>query len=402
MSLPQCKAKYDIMVGHKIKLFPTESQKKRIFYIMNICRGIYNWVLGIENDAFERGEKFINYYDIGKIFTQYRNDPQYEWMKTIPHNTAKRVIRNAIFNYKLFFEKVCSKPRFKKKKDNFQSFPIRSERMYFSGDYVRFEGLESPGEKVLCNSSKIPFPSCRDTKYYKAAITYDGIDFWLSFSIPYTLPISYEPNGEIIGVDIGLRKLAVLSNGTEYVMPNIKKLLKRETRLKRRVQTYNSKIKKSLLDEGYDIKEAKTKLEQIKSKNQIKREKTLRKIAIRMKNIRHTFVHNMTTEIVNLYPKAIVLEDLKVKELKKKRRKLSKLIDDSSLRMIRDLIEYKAIPRGIEVVIANRWYPSTQICSNCGCKHNPGRSEIYKCPFCGFSIDRDLNAAINLRNYYAT
>ena len=105
----------------------------------------------------------------------------------------------------------------------------------------------------------------------------------------------------------------------------------------------------------------------------------------------------MTTEIVNKNPKSIVLEDLHVKELRK-RKYLAKYIDDFSLRSIRDQLEYKAVPLGINIIIANRWFPSTKRCSNCGELHDVGKSEIFICPHCGFTIDRDLNAAINLKN----
>ena len=132
----------------------------------------------------------------------------------------------------------------------------------------------------------------------------------------------------------------------------------------------------------------------------MKLEKKIRLLHRRLANIRDNYIHQITTEIVKTKPSQIVIEDLNIKGMMKNRH-LSKAIAEQSLYQFTQLLTYKCELYGIKIVKANRWFPSSKTCSECGCiKHDLKLSDrVYKCNECGSEIDRDINAAINLSNY---
>ena len=144
----------------------------------------------------------------------------------------------------------------------------------------------------------------------------------------------------------------------------------------------------------------KTKFKDIPiSKNEQKLSKQYHKTLNRIGNIKNSFLHHISTEIVNTYPSKIVMESFSVESMKKSRHVAKELAMIPSLYEFRFMIEYKCRERGIEFELADKYFPSTQICSCCGARKKIGTSEIYRCDNCGNIIDRDLNAAINLSRY---
>ena len=147
-----------------------------------------------------------------------------------------------------------------------------------------------------------------------------------------------------------------------------------------------------------------TKYENVpKSKNQLKREKARRKVIRKICNIHNDFIERMTTDIARMNFSYIVLEDIRVRELQKKADHFTRgIIGNARFRTIRIKLEQKCSMRGTKVYIADAEFPSSQICSNCGFRQNIGVAKFFRCPECGTIIDRDLNAAINLRDYPKT
>ena len=393
----------EIIRAHKVKLHPTEDQKRLINQFIGFFRYIYNWTIDQEKLLYKSTGKFTKNWEIHKLFKEMRDglndsDP----LKKIPLNTANRAINNAVHAFEEFFKKHSRFPRYKTKKTEYKknqlSFSVRGQRLSFYDDGVAIEGF-GYNNHVKCDSDMVP--KSENAKYYNCTVINDHEEYWLIVNVKFSVPFIQEPDpdGEVIGIDVGLHTMAMLSNGTAYKSPNLSGLLKRVNRQRKRQQ-------RDIYRRVNLAKHTRTKYEDIpKTKNEIKRQDSCRSTIRKIANIQNTYVHQITTEIVNTMPKAIVLENLNVSDmvLKKNRKGRGKKFGDDiyrgRLRTFRNYIEYKAIQRGIEVVFADKFFPSSQICSNCGARHKTS-SRVYKCPYCGFTIDRDINAAINLRNYY--
>ncbi len=380
---------FEFMRTFKIKIFPTESQKDRLFELMNLYRFCYNWALAKEKESYDSRNGFIENFELNKLFKEFRNSGE-DWIKSIPLNTANRAIGDCIQAFKYFFNKSARYPKFKSKKnyDNMK-FSVRGQRVKFYNNFVSIEGM-GYGNHIFCGNHNIP--KGKNIKYYNCRISFDQDDFWLCVSIKILNPIVYDTSDEILGIDVGVKKLAVLSNGKVYESPNTIKL---EKRLKRKQKRYQRDIYRRV----NEARHMKTKYENINpTKNELKRAKEYRKTVRRINNIHTSFINQMTTEIVNTMPKRIVIEHLNIKGMVTNHY-IADDIYKSRFREIHNQIKYKSNERGIEVVEADMFFPSSQICSNCGNRQKIGTARIYKCPICGLEIDRDLNAAINLKNY---
>ena len=184
-----------------------------------------------------------------------------------------------------------------------------------------------------------------------------------------------------MGIDVGVKSLAVVScGGRKRVFKNINRSHKMK-RLNRQLKHHQRSLSRK--KKG--------------SKNYLKEKYKVQNIYSRMKRKRHEYINQTVRKIVNMRPKVIVLEDLNIRGMMKNRH-LARAIAEQNLYLLRKLIEYRAAEAGIKIKLADRFYPSSKTCSNCGhVKKDLKLSErIYKCPKCGIIIDRDFNAALNL------
>lgn len=354
---------------------------------MHLYRYCYNWGLSKEKESYESGNGFLENFELNKSFAVYRDTADDQWIKKIPLNTANRALGDLIQAFKYFFNKTSRYPKYKSKKDyNNMKFSVRGQRVKFYDDGVSIEGF-GYNNHIQCDKPRI-----HSGNLYNCRVLFDQDDFWLEYSIKNKKYIEYFPEGDTIGIDLGVKQLAVLSNGKVYMSPNTDKL---EKRMKRQHNRYQRDIYRRV----NTAKHTKTKYETIPTtKNEIKRAKSYRKTVRKVNNIHRTFVSQMTTEIVSTMPKRIVIEHLNISGMVTNHY-IADSIYKSRFGLIQHQIKYKAEERDIEVVEADMFFPSSQICSNCGNRRKIGTSRVYKCPVCGFEIDRDLNAAINLSRY---
>ena len=357
--------------------------------MLDMSRFVYNCGIEIEKSEYKTTGMFTKQFSLYKKFNEYKVENNIDWLN-IPISIQRLTLDKVIRAYERFFSKQTRYPKYKTKKSPKKSFPVRAERIYFDSNSVSIEGM-GHHNRIYCGNHKIPA-----TKYYNATITFDGDDFWICLNVKVYNPIEFEPQNEPIGIDLGVKHLAMLSNGKSYKMPNTSKLERRLRRIDKRVsKDMHKRLKLSI--------STRTKYEDIpKSKNQLKREKKRRKIIRRICNINNSYIHKMTREIINSNPEYIVLEDLRVREMEQLNHFTRADISKARFRTIRNQIEYKARYANIPIYIADKEFPSSQLCSSCGFRQNIGRSRIYRCPICGNIIDRDLNAAINLRDYPKT
>ena len=382
------------MLKHfKVMLCPNNKQNTKLFQCAGVARFAYNWALAYEQENYKAGNKFLSYYDLGKIFTKLKKEEQFKWLNGYSNKIMNKAIKDAVGAYQRFFRGLSKHPKFKSKKDLKQSFCARCDGIQFTETHVKLEKL-APNKKPnkqkfnwvrLAEHGRIP----TNVKYYNPRVIYDGLHWWISVSVEY--PDNTDtPIGEGIGIDLGIKSLAVCSDGNTYQNINktqtVRKLNKRKKRLQRKVSKKYLKNKKG---ESF-----------CKTKNIIKCEKELLKVTRRITNIRHNYLHSVTTEIVNRKPKFIVMEDLNVSGMLKNKY-LARAIQEQCFYEFYKQIQYKCQLNNIKFIIADRFYPSSKTCSKCGyVKKDLKLSErVYECPVCHNKIDRDYQASINLKRY---
>lgn len=375
--------------GYRIKIFPKEEQKKMIHKSFGCTRFIYNWCIDRISENYNKTKKTLSSIELQKEIVILKKQIEYSWLNEVSANMLKQVTIDCSNAYKKWFKlikqnnNIKGKPRYKSRKSK-QNCPTRTDRMTFNGRYVHLEKIGN----VKLSKVKIDL----DGKLMNARLNFDGIDYWLSFSVEYKdIQLEEKPNTEPIGIDLGLKTLVYCSNGNTYEKPHTKMIDKKIKYLQCKI----SKIYQPMIDY---CKETRTKFSTLKkSNNLIKLEKELRKYQIRKTNILDSNIHRITSDLIKINPEKIVIEDLNVKGMMSNH-KLARSIQSSKFYEIRRQLMYKCENNNIKLIVADRFYPSSKTCSSCGNIKDDLKlkDRVYRCPQCGAVIDRDLNAAINL------
>lgn len=376
----------------RVMLIPNNRQRSKLFQYANTARFAYNWALGREQTNYKSGGKFLSDVDLRKEFTKMKQTQEYEWLNDVSNNVTKQAIKDACDAYKKFFKGLAKFPKFKSRKKSIPSFYQDNVKIQFSETHVKVEGFAASKKKNkqqlnwirLAEHNRIPI----NCKYSNPRIKFDGLNWWITVGVECPDPV-VAPQNEGVGIDLGIKDLAICSDGNKYKNINksneIKKLKKKKRRLQRSVSRSYEQNKK----EG----------KYCKTNNVIKKEKLLLKITHRLTNIRQNYLHQTTSEIVKREPSFICIEDLNVSGMMKNKH-LSKAVQEQCFYEFRKQIGYKATWNNIPVIIANRFFPSSKLCSCCGTIQTDLKlsDRIYKCK-CGNVIDRDYQAALNLKRY---
>lgn len=368
-----------MILAKKVRLYPSEIQEQKLWQSVGTARFIYNWTLAKQEENYKNGGKFISDGVLRKEITQLKKN-ELSWLNEVSNNIAKQAVKDACDAYKKFFKGLSDKPKFKTKK--------RSKKSFYN-DNVKLNVKDNK----LVNIEKIGWIKTNEqlpigVKYSNPRISYDNKYWYISVGI------EQEENQEeltdiSLGIDLGLKDLAICSDGTVYKNINktymVRKIEKRLKRLQKQVSRKYEKNKKGK--------------EYVKTKNIIKLEKQIQQVHRRLANIRNNYLHQTTTNIVKTKPYRVVIEDLAVSDMMKNKH-LSDAIRKQGFSEFRRQLEYKCNFRGIKLVVVDRFYPSSKSCSQCGKikKDLKLKDRVYKCS-CGLNIDRDLNASINLSKY---
>ena len=383
------------MKSIRVRLHPNNKQLTKLFQYAGCSRFAYNWAIAREKENYKLGNKFLSNNELRKEFTQLKKQENYKWLNNISNNVPKQAIKDACDSYERFFKGQSNYPKFKSKRRSRVAFYQDNVKIRFTNTHVKVEGFTMSGKRnkqklnwiKLCEKKKIP----TDCKYMNPRFTYDGLYWYVSVSIEVDDDTENTtlPSNEGVGIDLGIKDLAICSDKNTYKNINktqrVKKLEKKKRRLQRSVSRKYNKNKK-----GGNY---------CKTSNIIKREKELLKVIKRLTNIRRNHLHQITSEIIKRKPSFICIEDLNVSGMMKNRH-LSKAVQQQGFYEFRRQIEYKSAWNNIPVIIADRFFPSSKLCSCCGeIKKDLKLSDrIYKCD-CGNVIDRDYQASLNLKQY---
>ena len=356
-----------MILSKKIRILPTKKQRMLIHKSFGCKRFIYNWGIDQIEDYYKQTNKYLYYGELSKNMTILKQN--LAWLKEVGSNVLKHSLRDLDKAYSKFLNKNSGKPKYKKKTIQ-ESF------------YVNYESCKVGNYKVRCEKlgwirTKEQLPS---TKISNPHISFDGKYYYFSAGFEIQ-KANVKLTNQILGVDLGVKYTAVASNDKKYQNINKTKTCKN---INKKIKRIDRKISRSL--KGSE-NQAKLKLQRLL-------------LYRRLSNIRKNFRHQLTTELVKTKPKRIVVEKLKVSNMLKNKY-LAKHIGPQGFYEIRKMLEYKCEKYGIEFVVANTFYPSSKLCSNCGHKKNKLSlfERVYTCVKCNFECDRDLNASYNLANY---
>ena len=376
--------------GITIRIYPTKSQEELLRKHIGCCRFIWNHLLGIQQENYKNGGKYISKFDMIKMLPSIKKE--FEWLNEVSMTSLQRVCDDLNNSYSRFFKKISNFPKFKTKKKSKLSYPVCCNRFYFKDGKVKIQKLGKL--KYKADYKGIDFEKI--TKFINVRISNETDKWILTFSVECENQANTEKHGNL-GIDLGVGRLAVVNfEGQKLTYSNINKT-KKVKQLKRKLKHVQKVISRKY-EVGNKLRGDKSYQ---KTNRILKYEKLAKRIHRKIANIRKNQRHKITHQLVSLNPMRVVMEDLNVRGMMKNKH-LSRAIGEMGFYDFIRIMKYKCEWHGIEFVQANRFFPSSKTCSCCGCIHNGLKlsDRIFECPHCGFTIDRDYNAAINLSNYH--
>ncbi|NOU90705.1 IS200/IS605 family element transposase accessory protein TnpB [Paenibacillus sp. LMG 31460] len=365
-----------MILAKKVRIKPTPEQEQQLWRSAGTARWVYNWTLVRQEENYQNGGKFLPDGKLRKELTLLKQQEAYAWLYEVSNNVAKQAVKDACEAFKKMFKGQSKKPKFKSRKRSKPAFYNDTEKLKVKDGQVLLEkiGWVETSEQLHVG-----------VKYSNPRISYDGKYWYISIAFDQKQE-SLLPTGEIIGIDVGLKELAVCSNGMAFKNINKSATVRKTEKRLRRLQCKASR--------KYDMNKEGNRF--VKTCNVVKVERSIRLLHRKLTNIRTNYIHQATNAIAKTKPSVIVMEDLNVSGMMKNRH-LSKAIAGQKLQEFIRQMKYKCEKIGAKFIQADKWFPSSKLCSCCGQmkSHLKLSERIYECK-CGLKIDRDLNAAINL------
>ena len=377
-----------LLKSFKTEINPTEEQKARIRRTIGTCRYVYNFYLGHNKALHDNGKKFMT----GKDFSLWLNNkyipdnPDKTWIREVYSKAVKKSIEDGCTAFTRFFKHQSDFPKFKKKgKSDVKMYFVRNNPKDCQCERHR---LKIPTLGWVRIKEKGYIPTTKDGYMIKSGtVSVKAGRFYVSVLVEIP-DINIDNNSnEGIGIDLGLKDFAIVSNGKTYRNINksagLKKLEKQLIREQRSLSRKYENLKKGESTQRANIQKQKLKVQKLHHK---------------MDNIRTDYINKTIAEIVKTKPSYITIEDLNVKGMMKNRC-LSKAVASQKFYEFRTRLKAKCDENGIELRVADRFYPSSKTCHHCGSvrKNLKLSDRIYRCE-CGYVADRDFNAALNLKD----
>ena len=377
-----------LLKSFKTEINPTEEQKARIRRTIGTCRYVYNFYLGHNKALHDNGEKFMT----GKSFSLWLNNeyipdnPDKTWIREVYSKAVKKSIEDGCTAFTRFFKHQSDFPKFKKKgKSDVKMYFVRNNPKDCQCERHR---LKIPTLGWIRIKEKGYIPTTKDGYMIRSGtVSVKAGRFYVSVLVEIPDVNIDNSSNEGIGIDLGLKDFAIISNGKTYRNINksagLKKLEKQLIREQRSLSRKYENLKKGESTQRANIQKQKLKVQKLHHK---------------MDNIRTDYINKTIAEIVKTKPSYITIEDLNVKGMMKNRC-LSKAVASQKFYEFRTRLKAKCDENGIELRVADRFYPSSKTCHHCGSvrKNLKLSDRIYRCE-CGYVADRDLNAALNLKD----
>lgn len=383
-----------MLKSYKTEINPTKEQIQIINRTIGTCRFIYNFFIAYNKEIYDKGKKFVSGMDFSKWLNNIylKENPEYAWIKEVSSKSVKQSIMNADRAFKRFFKGQSGFPKFKKKsRSDVKMYFVKTDsKTIIQGERHRIK-IPTLGWVRLKEKGYIPVnPNTHIIK--SGTVSYKAGRYYVSVLVETPDMKVRHPTGEGLGIDLGIKNFAIVSNGT--VMNNINKIAKMrklEKQLKREQRCLSRKY------EDYK-KRSKNKKGEATRQNIQKQLLKVQKLHHRIDSIRTDYINKCVNEIVKTKSSYITIEDLNISGMMKNKH-LSRAIASQKFYEFRTKLKNKCDVNGIELRIVDRWYPSSRLCHECGrIKKNLRLSDReYVCE-CGYHADRDYNASLNLRD----
>lgn len=359
-----------MLKSYKYRIFPTDTQKDQLQRFFGVSRLIYNLGLETKTLAYASNKKSVSKYELISQLPSLKEE--FDFIKECPGQVLQHALINLDTAYQNFFKGKGQFPKFKNKYSRQAiTFP-QGYKVLLDQNMIVLPKLKRVAihyhRKLKGTPKRVTLSKTTTNKYFVSILVETGE------AIPNKKPIN---NNTSVGIDFGIKDLAITSDAVVYKNKNFFKSQQRRLRVEQR-----SLARKK---EG--------------SNNRAKQKLVVALLQEKIQNQRKDYLHKISTELIREYD-TIVLEDLAVKNMVKNHN-LAKAISEMGWRELRTMLEYKAKWHGRNLIIIGRFEPSSKVCSSCGnCKSNLKLSDrTYHCSKCGLEIDRDLNAAYNIKNF---
>ena len=382
-----------MLKSFKTEINPTIDQIQKINKTIGTCRYVYNFYIAYNKENYASEKKFISGMDFQKWLnnTYLKENPEYLWIKEVSSKSVKKSIMNAENAYKRFFKHQTNFPKYKKKNRT-------DVKMYF---------VKNSNTDTICERHRIKIPTLgwvmlKEKGYIpitkqgyiikSGTVSKKAGRYYVSVLIDIPETEKSELNNFGLGIDLGIKNFAIVSNG--IIKKNVNKtpkLKKLEKKLKREQRSLSRRYE--------DLKKRKEKMKGEATKQNIQKQVLkVQKLHCKINNIRTDYINKTIAEIVKTKPSYITIEDLNVKGMMKNEH-LSKAVASQKFYEFRTKLKAKCDENGIELRVVDIFYPSSKICHCCGAikKDLKLSDRIYRCN-CGYVEDRDFNAALNLRD----
>ncbi len=374
-----------------MEINPTDEQKSKIHQTIGVSRFIYNFYIAHNKEIYEREGKFVSGMDFSKwLNNEYiPNNQEMKWIKEVSSKATKQAIMNGDKSFRDFFKKAKGFPKFKKKKNqDVKAYFPKNNKTDWTIERHRVK-IPTLGWIRLKEFGYIPVNSIVKS----GTVSQKADRYYVSILVEETDIKISNPNNAGVGIDLGIKEFAVCSDGIKFKNINKTSTVKKVEKKLKREQRKLSRKYESLKIRNKNIKEGRATRQNIQ-KQVVK----VQRLHQRLANIRTDYINKIVSSIIKQKPSYITIEDLNVKGMMKNKH-LSKAIASQKFFEFKTKLTVKCKENNIELRIVDRFYPSSKTCSQCGkIKKDLKLSDrIYKCD-CGFTIDRDLNASINLKN----
>ena len=377
-----------LLKSFKTEINPTEEQKVKIRKTIGTCRYIYNFYLAHNKELHDNGEKFMS----GKSFSVWLNNeylpknPDKLWIKEVSSKSVKRSIENGCVAFTRFFKHQSAFPNFKKKgKSDVKMYFVKNNPKDCRCERHR---MNIPSLGWVRMKEKGYVPTTKDGYVIKSGhVSIKADRYYVSVLIEIPNNKTVDNFKEGIGIDLGLKDFAIVSNGKTYKNINksakLKKLEKQLIREQRSLSRKYENLKKGESTQRANIQKQTLKVQKLHHK---------------IDDIRTDYINKTIAEMVKTKPSYITIEDLNVSGMMKNKH-LSKAVASQKFYEFRTKLQAKCKENGIELRVVDRWYPSSKTCHCCGAirKDLKLSDRIFQCD-CGYIEDRDFNAALNLRD----
>jgi putative transposase len=366
----------------KVKLKPNNKQESFLKANASVSRFAYNWTLEQQQINYKNGGKFLNNFDLRKRLTLLKKE-NLNWLYNYDVDITKQAVKDACDSYIKFFKQGKGFPKFKNKKHAKESFFVDNCRIKIENNCIKIPKLKT--KIKLVEKGYIPL----NCKYSNPRITNDGVSWFLSVGVEVENE-KQELTNEVLGIDVGLKDLAIRSDGV--VHKNINKC--------KRLKTLRRKQKSTQRAISRKYRQNKISNKFIKTQNIKKEELILKKQYVKIQNIQTDYFKKTAIAIARTKPKTIVMENLNIAGMMKNKH-LSRSFQESSLYKFKNAVKNKCVEFGIEFIEAKTFFPSSKLCSNCHTIKTDLKlkDRVFKCGSCFFEADRDFNASQNLSKY---